>query len=322
MSDHLHTLSLIDSHILWLRQTKNLTVGSCMNYKRVLLAYADLINGQRLEDVSPEVVEDFIRRPRSRKAHNNPGAPATVSKDRAILSGFYRWLTDRGMLAANPAALAGKPRVVTRQPKPVPDHIFTKVWQSALPIERVWLGLGGFVGLRRAEIVSVHGDQFLNGTIVSFVRKGGGDDTLNYAEVIEVLHEKMPQILPNPTEFLEPLHNLASRRIGRSLLPWDYRPITPAQAEKHGLPIGSIDPQILGRMLKRTLRKADLPDSTFTPHALRHTAATNLIRAGVPLHIVQSILAHSDISTTLRYVKVSGGALSEWRRSQANGVQA
>lgn len=319
MSDHLQTLSFIESHILWLRQTKNLTVGSCQNYKRVLEAYADLINGQRLEDVSPEVVEEFIRRPRSQKAHNNPGAPATVAKDRAILSGFYKWLTNRGLLAANPAALAGQPRVVTRQPKPVPDHIFTRVWESALPIERVWLGLGGFVGLRRAEIVSVQGDQFLNGTIVSFVRKGGGDDTLNYEEVVEVLHEKMPHILPRPDEFLIPLHSLATRRVGRSLLPWDYRTITPVQAEKYGLPLGSIDPSILGRMLKQTLRKAELPDSVFTPHALRHTAATNLIRSGVPLHIVQAILNHSDISTTMRYVKVGGGALSEWRRTQ-NGA--
>lgn len=316
MSDHLQTLALVDQHIAWLRNTRNIMVSSLWSYQRILLAYADHINGQRLENVSPECVEEFIRRPRNRRGHSKVGAPATIQKDRAILSGFYRWLTDRGLLAANPAALAGKPRVVTRQPKPVPDHIFTKVWESALPIERVWLGLGGFVGLRRAEIVSVHGDQFLNGTIVSFKRKGGGDDTLNYAEVVEVLHERMPHVLQNPDEFLAPLHNLASRRIGRSLLPWDYRPITPAQAEKHGLPIGSIDPQILGRMLKRTLRKADLPDSTFTPHALRHTAATLLIRSGVPLHIVQNILNHSDISTTMRYIKVGGGALAEWRRTQ------
>lgn len=317
MSDHLVTLAYVEAHVSWLRNTRNLTVGSCENYRRVLNDFANLINGTRLEDVAVDTVEEFIQRPRSRKAHNRPGAPATVSKDRAILSGFYKWLSDRGILATNPAALAGKPKVVTRNPKPVPDSMFIKTWEAALPIERVWLGLGGYVGLRRAEIVTLRGDQILNGTIVSFTRKGGGDDTLNYAEVIDLLHERMPHLLPDPSEFIRPLHDLATRRVGKSLMPWDYSPITPAQAEKHGLPIGSIDPQILGRMLKRTLRKADLPDSAFTPHALRHTAATNLIRAGVPLHIVQSILNHSSIETTMRYVKVGGGALADWRRQQA-----
>lgn len=39
----------------------------------------------------------------------------------------------------------------------------------------------------------------------------------------------------------------------------------------------------------------------ITPHVLRHTKAMHLLQSGVPLHIIQDILGHSDIMTTEKY---------------------
>lgn len=36
----------------------------------------------------------------------------------------------------------------------------------------------------------------------------------------------------------------------------------------------------------------------FTPHVLRHTRATELIRAGVPIEIVSKMLTHRSVTTT------------------------
>ena len=38
------------------------------------------------------------------------------------------------------------------------------------------------------------------------------------------------------------------------------------------------------------------------PHKFRHTLATNLIRRNAPLHMVQKILGHTDVNTTMIYV--------------------
>jgi integrase len=42
------------------------------------------------------------------------------------------------------------------------------------------------------------------------------------------------------------------------------------------------------------------------PHVLRHTRAMELVRAGVPLTIVQQILGHSNLNTTAVYLQFSG----------------
>lgn len=53
-------------------------------------------------------------------------------------------------------------------------------------------------------------------------------------------------------------------------------------------------------IVKQAAGVADIP--SLHPHALRHTAATLEINRGTPLPVVQSMLGHSTIATTLRYL--------------------
>jgi integrase len=46
------------------------------------------------------------------------------------------------------------------------------------------------------------------------------------------------------------------------------------------------------------MRKAGVPRIRF--HDLRHTAATLMIAAGVPVKVVSEMLGHADVATTLR----------------------
>lgn len=58
------------------------------------------------------------------------------------------------------------------------------------------------------------------------------------------------------------------------------------------------DPDLINRRFRSIIRALALP--TITPHGLRHTAATNALRRGVPVHVVAQMLGHADPSITLR----------------------
>jgi len=62
------------------------------------------------------------------------------------------------------------------------------------------------------------------------------------------------------------------------------------------------------KALHRQFRRAGLPP--FGWHTLRHTFATQLACAGVPLHVIQNLLGHSTIHMTLRYAHVMPSAVS------------
>ena len=63
-------------------------------------------------------------------------------------------------------------------------------------------------------------------------------------------------------------------------------------------------------------RKAGIPKDLGHPHILRHTRAIELLRAGVPVTIVQDILGHSALTTTAIYLRMSGQEAKEILREK------
>lgn len=310
---------LLGEYLRWLRDTKGRGGATVLNYSGLLHQYLDHLGRRRLDQATPQVIEDFMQRPRGGRAHGNVGQASTRSKDATLVRGFHTWLLNRGYATKNPALLVGTPAVHNVMPRPVPDEVWVRVWgDPALPEEaRVVLGLAYFVGLRRHEITKLAPHNFLlpSGRIVQLVRKGSKDDALPYEKMVGVVERHLPHLIPGGAKsFLEPLERAVRERAGRPvLLPWgEGRRPTPNARRRYGLGEAGIDPQLVYKRLDGWFRALGMAPRTFGPHQCRHSTATNLLRAGVPLPMVTTLMNHSSPTVTMRYLKLGGDELGEW----------
>ena len=50
-------------------------------------------------------------------------------------------------------------------------------------------------------------------------------------------------------------------------------------------------------------------EKRYSPHTMRHTCATHMLEAGVPLVAIKNFLGHATLATTERYAELSQGTV-------------
>ena len=66
-----------------------------------------------------------------------------------------------------------------------------------------------------------------------------------------------------------------------------------------------IDPRNFRRTFFELAVKAGIPEEKAHPHILRHSRAMEMIKAGIPLTIIQNILGHASLNSTAVYLRFS-----------------
>jgi len=304
-------LSPIDEWLVWLQNSRKLSTATIRAYRDGIHKWEAFVGD--IYTATERDVEAFMRRPRPQVSQP---AASTMGRDRSMLVTFYRWMTHRRLVPDNPAFFAATPKVRNAQPKAIPDDIWVHFWSSVkVPEDRVWVGLGAFAGLRRMEICSVapHNFDLKQHKINHMVRKGGGTFPVDYGEMARTIAYELPHVLPDVDRWIADVEDLVLARKGEHVLvTWDL-PATPRQRELYSLSNEHVpSPDVLYKNLRRLIRNSGLPDGVFSPHWLRHTCATNLARAGVPIEIISKQLSHSSVNTTMRYVD-NANRLKQWR---------
>lgn len=288
-------------YIGWLRTTRELSPHTIRAYDSDIAAFESHLGPRsRVEGIDRDVLVSFVDGQRAGGL-----APRSIRRRASALRGFTRWLESRSILESDPWAGVtlglGRSRNLPRLvPTDDLDRLLHSLREAAAvtgsevdnvvlsrPHEATTLmsvALMVATGLRVSEVVGLrHRDVDLQGRSLRVVGKGSRE------RVVFLTNDWIAGLAAayiTTRSALNVHHDrLLFNRRGAPLS---------AAAMRSRLSVAGTSAGIRHRV---------------TPHMLRHTAATQLIEAGVDIRYVQRLLGHASLSTTELYTHVSDHAL-------------
>jgi integrase/recombinase XerD len=231
-----------------------------------------------------------------------PGTIPTRKQHLAALRGFFDALVLRHVVILNPAASVRAERytvVEGKTPEITIDHARTLLHSIRVAIETEVGQVPHVVGLRDRAVIGILIYTAARIGAVASLKRGslahdGMQWSLRFAEKggksreIPLRHDLQLMVLA----YLDAAGLLAAGK---------DTPLFPSAIGKtRQLAATPATAGDLGRMVKRRMKDAGLPDR-LSPHSFRVTAITDLLNQGVPLEDVQHLAGHSDARTTRLY---------------------
>jgi integrase len=285
------------------------------SYEQIVRLYLKPHLGRvQLAKLTPEHVQTMLNALLlNGSAGGKPLSARTVQYVRAVLRRALNQALKWGYVSRNAATLTDTPKVpryeaIILSPAQSQQLLMAAAGHRLEALFTVALGLG----LREGEVLGLRwvdldfAQHSLR--IVQTVQRLPGRLALERPKT-----ERSIRLLPLPVFMERALAHHAERQTAERQLAGD-------DWDDHGLIFPSergtpLDPRNLLRQFKALLVTAELPDMRF--HDLRHSCATTLISQGVHPRVVQEILGHSQISTTMN---VYGHVLDATRRVAADAM--
>jgi site-specific recombinase XerD len=206
-------------------------------------------------------------------------APSTLNTKLSILAKVFAHLCDEGLMLRQPVRWRQHHLVVPQGlPKAIPDADLVAFFQGIDSLrDRLLFLLMLRCGLRVSEACALPWDAVdLQARTVRINRGKGQVDRLVYflADVAQ-----------------------AFQRWQRHHAPGVYVFPSPQRRRPH------LFRSMVNRLMDQYLAAAGLT-THYSPHCLRHTFATHLLNAGVPLEVLKELMGHQSLHQTLRYAQL------------------
>lgn len=259
---------------------------TCRCYASDVRAFLEFAADRRPGSTPKDWDTDLLRAHFSRlRRGDDPVTAASAARKQSALRSFFDWYRRDHGLSEDPTAALSPPKLPRSVPRGL-DADATAALLRPAPREsrrdlrdRTALVLMYGLGLRLAEAAGLlDADVDLPEATVRVLGKGGKE-----------------RIVPVPARAIELLEHY---RIARG----------PSEAFLKGRN-GGLSPRTIARGLERIALR--VLGRHVTPHQLRHSFATHLLNGGANLREIQTLLGHSNLSTTQRYTHVDMKRLFE-----------
>jgi integrase/recombinase XerD len=284
MQDH------IESFLLYLATERGLSTNYQLSTRSSLERFTRWASQREIPsaaDVTPAHLQEFLI------AEKKRGLSVTSVKLEAVaLRIFFRFLTARARIKADPAEKLPLPRLPHTLPQPLSKEQMAKLVAAPAgdtPLEirdRALLELLYACGLRIAEACGVRLENLdEEGGVIRVTGKG------NKTRLIPVGRAALDAL---KLYLSSARTKLVSPRSGAEIF---------LSVRGHAL-----TPARIWQLVRHYAKRAGIEDAIH-PHQLRHSFATHLLAGGADLRIIQEMLGHASIATTQIYTQVDRSQL-------------
>lgn len=284
----------VDSFLRHLAVVRNLSPNTVKAYANDLSSFVEWVRRRRLDPyaLSHRELRNYLVE-QTRAGYT----PKTINRRLSGLRTFYRWLVHEGATSRDAAAAIASPKLARTLPHSMSDDeaaalIATCSGDSPEDVrDRAFLELLYASGARISEVAGLTVDDVdFPQAQVRLFGKGSKERIVPiYPAAIDAL----------ATYLAQARHALASRG-GRG----------PGRALFVSSRGNAMTADSLRKRFEARVREAGLP-TDITPHAMRHTFATEVLSGGADLRSVQELLGHESLSTTQIYTHLSVDRLKE-----------
>lgn len=279
----------IDDFINYCVFEKGLSDRTKKSYQNDLKVYQLFLNHQGIctvDKISTKDIESFLKMRALEKEKTT-----TIAHNLTVIKNFHLYMYRTKVVVEDVAEGISRPKLQKKIPKVVSIEDIDKLLDIRLDTQfdyrnKAMIELMYGTGLRVSELISldVHDIDFVN-CVIRICGKGNKERIVPLGEY-SIYYLQL---------YLEKRNDMLKTSVCNALF-----------LNNHGK---RMTRQGFFKNLKNILKSQGL-DENISPHTLRHSFATHLLKRGADLRSIQELLGHSDIATTKIYTHVSDDKVS------------
>lgn len=221
------------------------------------------------------------------KGYRNANSAVARGRKLAVLKSFFKYLASVGKVKSDPTANIKMPKTKQKEPSYLTEQEYKRLLRTVkknatayfkerdMAVVTMLLGMG----LRLSELTALNiEDLSFDDGSVKITRKGGKE-----------------RILPANDEVMIAIQRYIKTREGKTSQ-------SPLFLSKRNNRISNAS---IWHLVRKYMQQAQIEKDKLSPHTLRHTFATVLLRQGENILTIKELLSHRNLRTTERYLHLN-----------------
>lgn len=285
--------NILDLFTNYIKVEKGLLKNTVSSYSRDLNGFVCFLEKDNINDfsvVSKNTLQNFVI-----SLYDDKNSSRSIARKISTIKHLFKFLVNERMIKSNPTTDLDSPKFLMKLPNTLSEKEVFELLSapsSKTPLgnrDRIILELLYATGVRISELIHVKQDDI--------------DFSTGYLKVLGKGNKE--RIVPLPASTLKKISGYI--KYVKSSISKNNNDNNALFINRSG---NSLSRQGVWKLIKKYCLKVGI-EKSISPHTLRHSFATHLLEGGADLRALQTLLGHSDISTTERYTHITSSHLKQ-----------